>query len=109
MAHTAEQLLQRALARQMAALGDLVALIIPWIQVRVARQLLRRLVAIGEPALADQVDLRHQIERSTEEILLHLFADDARLLRSWQPERQPSFESFIARHTELWLQKDEKS
>lgn len=66
---------------------ELVSDWIPVVQVRVARALHRR----GEVAR----DARQEVEDITQEVFAVLFADDARVLRSWDPSRGLSLRNFI--------------
>jgi RNA polymerase sigma-70 factor (ECF subfamily) len=85
--------LERALAGDEPALGELVALLTPVVQARVARTLLR-----FRPARPAAV--RQQVEDLTQEIFLLLFADGARVLRGWDPERGLSLRNFVGYVTE---------
>lgn len=79
-----------ALAGDEPALTRLVQRLTPVIQSRVARGLLMR-----RTGLAAGRDLRQEVEDFTQEIFLVLFADGARVLRSWQPERGLSLRNFV--------------
>lgn len=79
-------LIAAAIAGDRAAVDELVARLSPVIQARVARLLLAR--GAGR-------DLRVQVEDMTQEVFLSLFEDDARVLRSWNPERGLSLENFV--------------
>jgi RNA polymerase sigma factor (sigma-70 family) len=79
-----------ALAGGEPALARLVQRLTPVIQSRVARGLLLR-----RTGLAAGRDLRQEVEDFTQEIFLVLFADGARVLRSWQPERGLSLRNFV--------------
>lgn len=81
------RLVQEALAGDSAALGVLVGRLTPVIQARVARAILARGSALGRQR-------RELIEDLTQEIFLLLFADDAKILRDWQPGRGLSIENF---------------
>ncbi|HEX3551823.1 MAG TPA: hypothetical protein VIA62_01165 [Thermoanaerobaculia bacterium] len=83
-------LLGRALAGDPAGLAGLVAALTPVIQARVARTLLAR-----RSLLAGGRDLRQEVEDQSQEVFLALFSRDARILRSWQPERGLSLENFV--------------
>lgn len=83
-------LLRRALAGNRTALNRIVAVLTPVIQARVARTLLAR-----RWRLAGGCTVRQDVEDLTQDVFLALFARDARVLRSWQPERGLSLESFV--------------
>jgi len=73
-----------------AALGDFVRRMTPIVQARVARKLL----SFRDRSAAGR-DVRQEVEDLTQEVFLALFADGARVLRSWQPERGLSLENFV--------------
>lgn len=81
-------LVERCLAGETQALEELVDLLTPVIQARVARILLRRSQE-QEPR-----NLRHEIEDLTQEMFVILFADEGKVLRSWRPDRGLSLENF---------------
>jgi RNA polymerase sigma-70 factor (ECF subfamily) len=72
------------------ALGDFVRRTTPIVQARVARKLL----SFRDRSAAGR-DVRQEVEDLTQEVFLALFADGARVLRSWQPERGLSLENFV--------------
>lgn len=74
--------LQRALAGQEEALDRLVTAMTPVIQARVARCLLR-----GRRGPSAGRNVRQEVEDLTQDVLLVLFDQGGRVLRSWQPER----------------------
>lgn len=76
----------RALAGDEAALLQLSLLLTPPIQARVARALCRR---SGAP------DVRRDLEDLTQEVFVRLFAQEARVLRAWDPERGLSLVGFV--------------
>ena len=80
---------RRCLDGDDAALRRLVADLTPVIQARVTRILLR--VAGRKPGRA----VRQEIEDLTQETFLTLFADGARVLGEWQPERGLSLRNFV--------------
>lgn len=80
--------LESALAGQQAALVALAEALTPIIQARVARSLLRR-------SDLSAYDVRQEVEDLCQEIFVALFADDARILRAWDPERGLSLENFV--------------
>ncbi|MEO0321403.1 MAG: sigma-70 family RNA polymerase sigma factor [Myxococcota bacterium] len=79
--------MERALQQEEAAAGSLVERLAPVIQVRVARALLRRQRRARS--------IRQEVEDMVQEIFALLFADDGRLLRSWDPEAGLGLESFV--------------
>jgi RNA polymerase sigma factor (sigma-70 family) len=82
--------LREALAGNVAALNRLIHKLTPVIQSRVVRVLLR-----WSTGIAARRDVRQEVEDFTQEILLKLFADDAKVLRTWQPERGLSLINFV--------------
>lgn len=82
--------IRQALAGDDAALRRLVAELTPVIQSRVARGLLR-----WRTGAASGRDVRQEVEDLTQEIFLELFADDGKVLRSWQPERGLALANFV--------------
>lgn len=88
-------LVQKALAGEERALTQLVAVLTPVIQARAARALLSRraLLAAGR-------SVRQEVEDSSQEIFLLLFAQEGRVLKSWQAERGLSLENFVGLVTE---------
>ncbi|HVF59700.1 MAG TPA: sigma-70 family RNA polymerase sigma factor [Thermoanaerobaculia bacterium] len=83
-------LVREALAGDPAALNRLVAALTPVVQARVARTLLTR-----QAHLAGGRNVRQEVEDLTQEIFLSLFANGARVLRSWQAERGLSLQNFV--------------
>ncbi|HEV7508904.1 MAG TPA: sigma-70 family RNA polymerase sigma factor [Thermoanaerobaculia bacterium] len=83
-------LTRRALAGDQAALTKLVALLTPVIQARVARTLLAR-----RSSLAGGRSVREEVEDLSQDVWVALFDRDARVLRSWQPERGLSLANFV--------------
>ena len=81
MAESNPDLVARAVAGDRAATTALVALVRPVIQARVARALLRR---SGQRAGRE---LRQDVDDLVQEVLLGLFASDAKALRDWDPSR----------------------
>lgn len=84
------RLLAEALAGDASALVELARLISPAIQVRVARALLRRAAPRARAG-----DVRSELEDMTQEVFVRLFANDARALRAWDPERGLSLVNFV--------------
>lgn len=85
-----EEQLRSALAGDEPALTQLVRVLTPVIQSRVARGLLLR-----RTGTAAGRDIRQEVEDLTQEIFLVLFADGGKVLRSWQPERGMSLLNFV--------------
>lgn len=85
----AQQLVSQALAGRRAALADLVDLLTPVIQARVARTVLVRGSRGGRSGV------RPLVEDLTQEVFLLLFSDGGRVLRGWRPERGLSLENFV--------------
>jgi DNA-directed RNA polymerase specialized sigma24 family protein len=85
----AEILVQRAIARDRAALRELVALVTPVVQARVARAVIAR--RAGQPPEV----VRQEVEDLTQEVFVALFDDDARTLRAFRPERGLSLKNFV--------------
>jgi DNA-directed RNA polymerase specialized sigma24 family protein len=83
----ARSLLEAALAGDGAALAKLVALLSPVVHHRVA-VVLSRLGRAGGVAKQEAKDL-------TQEVLLQLFRDQGRLLRTWDPARGASLTHFV--------------
>lgn len=79
--------LTRALNGGGGALTELVEALTPVIQARVARCVLRWKGAAS--------GVRQHVEDLTQEVFLHLFADGARVLRDWAPEKGLSLENFV--------------
>jgi len=83
-------LIRRALDGDQTALTALVALLTPVIQARVARTLLAR-----RSLLAGGRGVRQEVEDLSQDVFLALFDRDARVLRSWEPERGLSLPNFV--------------
>ncbi len=81
-------LLGRALAGSRADLRELVAYLTPVIQARVARALL------GHGGGARR-NVREEVADLAQEVFGVLFARDARLLRSWEPDRGASLANYV--------------
>lgn len=84
-----QDLLARALAGVPAAQRDLVGLLTPVIQKRVARVLLR----LRPGASSGQI--RQEVEDLTQEVYKTLFDKNGRVLRTWDPERGLSLPNFV--------------
>ena len=84
-----EILVQRAIARDRAAVRELVALVTPVVQARVARGVLAR--RAGQPPEV----VRQEVEDLVQEVFVALFDDDARALRAYRAERGLSLRNFV--------------
>jgi DNA-directed RNA polymerase specialized sigma24 family protein len=82
-------LVDRALSRDQEALDGLLAIVVPALYLRVGFVLRRR------SAAARGRDVRQELDDLVQDLLLKLFADDGRILRSWNPERGLSLERFL--------------
>ncbi len=83
-----EPMLAPALAGQPSAVRALVAGFTPVILARASRALVRSGRSAGR-------DPRQEIADLTQDVLLLLFKDDGRVLRSWEPERGLSLLNFV--------------
>jgi RNA polymerase sigma factor (sigma-70 family) len=83
-------LLRQALSGDAAAQTRLVALLTPVIQARVARTLL-----VNRFRLAGGRDVREEVKDLSQDVFVALFERNARVLRSWKPERGLSLENFV--------------
>ena len=81
--------LDGALAGHAEALAQLIDRLTPIIQVRVARQLLKR-----RPSLSGQ-RLRQEVEDLVQDVMVSLFADNAEVMRSWDASRGLSLDNFV--------------
>ncbi len=89
-AHAADvALVARVLAREPEATRTFVDRLLPVIQSRVARALLRRRSA------AQGRDVRQDVEDHSQSVLLALFESDGRVLRAWDPDRGLSLKNFV--------------
>jgi DNA-directed RNA polymerase specialized sigma24 family protein len=82
-------LIARALAGEEPAMRTLIDQLLPAIQGRVGRALLRR------HGLARGRNLRTEAEDLSQEVFAALFEQGGRVLRSWQPERGLSLKGFV--------------
>lgn len=82
--------LQAALSADRAAMRRLIEHVLPVIQARVLRALLRRGRGQGRGR-----DARQELDDLTQEVLAALFADQARVLRSWDKSRGLSLLNFV--------------
>ncbi len=85
----AHRLVSQALAGHEPALASLVDLLTPVVQARVARALLAHRPPGGGRSI------REQVEDLTQEVFLTLFADGARVLKTWNSDRGLSLENFV--------------
>lgn len=82
------KLLERALAGDGVAARQLIALLLPVVKARVARLLGRRGTRSSRPVDQDLGDM-------CQEVFVVLFADGARVLRQWNPDRGASLLNFV--------------
>ncbi len=85
-----QDILGRALAGDQAALCELVDLLTPVIQKRVARALLN-----WRHGASSGREVRQEVEDFTQEVFLALFEDDAHVLRTWRPDGGLSLLNFV--------------
>lgn len=85
-----QDLIRAALAGDESACTQLVRIMTPVIHSRVVRGLFR-----WRTGSAASRNVRQEVEDFIQEILLHLFENDGKALRSWQPERGLSFLNFV--------------
>lgn len=83
-------LLEQALSGRPESVRQLVDLLSPVVQARVARMLLRRRPPSGAPR-----DARQEIEDLCQEVFVALFAQDGRALRAWRPDGGLSLQNFV--------------
>jgi RNA polymerase sigma-70 factor (ECF subfamily) len=84
-----EALVCRALSGERAAVTILVAELMPVVQARVGRALLRRAKS------ANRYAARSRVQDLTQDVFVELFRDDGRLLRMWDAARGLSLRSFV--------------
>ncbi len=89
------EMLQAALAADRSAVRALIAHVLPVVQARVMRGLQRRGKAQGRGR-----DPKQELDDLTQEVLAALFANDARVLRSWDASRGLSLLNFVGLVTE---------
>jgi DNA-directed RNA polymerase specialized sigma24 family protein len=82
-------LVTRALARDRAAVRDVVALLTPVVHVRATRALER------SGSRRRGRDVRQEVEDLVQEVFVSLFADEGRALRAWDPARGASLLNFV--------------
>jgi len=80
-------LLDKALAGDAVATRSLVQKLLPIVQARVARTLVRRRGGSGR-------DVRQEVEDLAQEVFAALFENEGKILRAWNPERGLSLASF---------------
>lgn len=80
-------LLDKALAGDVVATRSLVQKLLPIVQARVARTLVRRRGGSGR-------DVRQEVEDLAQEVFAALFENQGKILRAWDPERGLSLASF---------------
>lgn len=85
-----QDLLERALLGGWAAQCELVDLLTPVIQKRVARELLN-----WRQGASSGRNVRQEVEDLSQEVFVTLFDHDARVLRTWKPERGLSLLNFV--------------
>lgn len=99
--------LEGALTGEPAATQALVKALRPIVQARVARVLLRH----AGRALGREV--RQEVDDLTQDVFVQLFADDARVMRRWSPEKGLSLANFVGlvahRHATKVLMSDRRS
>jgi RNA polymerase sigma-70 factor (ECF subfamily) len=86
------EIVDRALSGDASVTRKLVVLVLPVIQARIARMLVRRRTRGGR-------DVRQEVEDLAQEVFATLFDDRGRVLRAWDPARGlglPSFCGLIA-------------
>jgi RNA polymerase sigma-70 factor (ECF subfamily) len=86
---THAELLEQALAQDPRAVRALLAYLLPVVRSRALLACRRRSSAPGSG------DLSHEVDDLTQEALATLFADDANVLRSWDPTRGLSLRNFV--------------
>jgi RNA polymerase sigma-70 factor (ECF subfamily) len=86
---THEALLQRALAQDPAAVRALLALLLPVVRARALLACRRNAGALRSG------DAEQEVDDLTQEVLVTLFAEDARVLRSWDRGRGLSLRNFV--------------
>ncbi len=82
-----EELARRALSGDAVATRRLVVAVLPIVQARIARVLVRRRARSGR-------DVRQEVEDLAQEVFAALFENDGRVLRAWDPARGLSLASF---------------
>jgi RNA polymerase sigma-70 factor (ECF subfamily) len=85
---TDAELVEKVLSGDAAATRAFVDLVVPVIQARAGRKLLRRGAVAGRDARQEVADL-------VQEVLVSLFEHDAKVLRAWSPSRGLSLQNFV--------------
>jgi DNA-directed RNA polymerase specialized sigma24 family protein len=83
-------LLERALEREPTAVRQLVAALTPVVHVRVARAVMR-----NASVRAQKRNPAEEVRDLAQEVFAFLFANDAKVLRGWQPARGLSLLNFV--------------
>ncbi len=86
--------IERALAGDNRAGRTLVQYLMPQVQARVNAALMRRASASGGRVI------RQEVLDLSQEVFAHLFAQDGKALRSWQPGREATLKTFVGRIAE---------
>ncbi len=81
--------LEQALGGDALLLGAMIDRLTPVIQVRVARATLRRQSAANRP------HFRQEVEDLIQDVLVSLFANNAKVLRNWDPEKGLSLANYV--------------
>jgi RNA polymerase sigma-70 factor (ECF subfamily) len=81
------ELVDRALSGDASATRKLVVLVVPVVQARIARMLIRRRARGGR-------DVRQEVEDLAQEVFAALFENEGRVLRAWDPARGLGLASF---------------
>jgi DNA-directed RNA polymerase specialized sigma24 family protein len=88
MAETLVQLVTDALARRAQAAHQLVELLHPVVEARVARVLWRTKHSTSR-------NVRQEVEDLTQDVFAFLFEEDGKALRAWDPDRGLSLQNFV--------------
>lgn len=87
---TSRTQVDRALSGDSRALRELIALLTPVVQGRVARVLLRSGSVRGKG-----ISVQQEVEDLTQDVFERLFAQGGQALRAWEPERGAALSSFV--------------
>ena len=90
MEYSSQRSIQAALSGERRAVSSLVDALSPVIQARVARALMRNGAAVRRGSV------RQAVEDLVQDCFRILFADDARVLRAWDPERGLNLKGYVA-------------
>lgn len=82
------ELVNEALSGSAGAARELVELLAPVVQARVARALMQRGAVVGR-------SIRQEVEDLSQDVFVALFADGGRALRAWEPARGLSLPNFV--------------